>query len=145
MARRGIHLALLAGVFTLWVYGQSGTQSAAPATPEHPTPEHATPDQAAASDPDIPIEDQPTNNPAQDAELIRKIRAALKKDKATARYCFDIQITPYVGKVKLEGAVPTQEIRHEIEQRTRAAVKGMSGLQVKDEIEVQPRNWRAAR
>jgi osmotically-inducible protein OsmY len=132
MAMRGIHLSLLASVFTLCVCGQSGTQSGAPATQEQP----------AAFDPDIPIEDQPTNNPAQDAELIRKIRAALRKDKAIARYCFDIQITPYVGKVKLAGSVPTQDIRHEIERRTRAAV---SGLEVKDEIEVQPRNWRAAR
>jgi osmotically-inducible protein OsmY len=135
MAVRGIHLAVLACILALCAYGQSETQSAAPATPE----------QAAASDPDIPIEDQPTNNPAHDAELIRKIRAALRKDKAISRYCFDIQITPYVGKVKLAGAVPSQEIRHEIEQRTRAAVSGVSGLKVKDEIEVQPRNWRAAR
>jgi osmotically-inducible protein OsmY len=135
MAMRRIHLALLSCVFTLCVCGQSGTQSAAPATQEQP----------AASDPDIPIEDQPTHNPAQDAELIRKIRAALRKDKAIARYCFDIQITPYVGKVKLGGSVPTPEIRHQIEQKTRAAVSGANGLQVKDEIEVQPRNWRAAR
>jgi osmotically-inducible protein OsmY len=142
MAMRGIYLPVLACVFTLCVCGQSGTQSAAPATPEQ-----ATPEQSVAPDPDIPIEDQPTNNPAQDAELIRKIRAALRKDKAIARYCFDIQITPYVGKVKLAGAVPTQEIRHEIEQKARTAVSGVSGLKVKvkDEIEVQPRNWRAAR
>jgi osmotically-inducible protein OsmY len=135
MAMRGIHLAVLACILALGAYGQSETQSAAPATPG----------QSASPDPDIPIEDQPTNNPAQDAELVRKIRAVLRKDKAIARYCFDIQITPYVGKVKLAGAVPTQEIRHEIEQKTRAAVSGINGLKVKDEIEVQPRNWRAAR
>ncbi len=131
---------MLVSLLALCVYGQSETQSAAPATPQQ-----ATLEQAAAPDPDIPIEDQPTNNPKQDAELVRKIRAVLRKDKAIARYCFDIKITPYVGKVKLEGAVPTQEIRHEIEQKTRAAVSGISGLKVKDEIEVQPRNWRAAR
>jgi osmotically-inducible protein OsmY len=135
MAMRGIHLAVLAFILALCASGQSETQRATPATPE----------QSVAPDPDIPIEDQPTNNPAQDAELVHKIRAALRKDKVIARYCFDIQITPYVGKVKLVGAVPTQEIRHEIEQRTRAAVSGVSGLTVKDEIEVQPRNSRAAR
>jgi osmotically-inducible protein OsmY len=140
MAMRGIHLAVLACILDLCASGQSETQSAAPATPEQVRPE-----QVAFPDPDIPIEDQPTNNPAQDAELIRKIRAAMRKDKAIARYCFDIQITPYVGKVKLVGAVPTQEIRHEIEQRARAAVSGVRGLKVKDEIEVQPRNWRATR
>jgi osmotically-inducible protein OsmY len=144
MAMRGIYLPVLACALAwcaaLWGAGQSETQSAAPATPEQ-----ATPEQSVAPDPDIPIEDQPTNNPGQDAELIRKIRAALRKDKAIARYCFDIQITPYVGKVKLAGAVPTREIRHEIEQRARTAVSGVSGLKVKDEIEVQPRNWRAAR
>lgn len=140
MAMRGIDLAVLACGLALCAYGQSETQSAAPATPEQ-----ATAEQSVAPDPDIPIEDQPTNNPAQDAELIRKIRAALRKDKVIARYCFDIHITPYVGKVKLAGAVPSQEIRHEIEQRARAAVSGVSGLKVKDEIEVQPRNWRATR
>jgi osmotically-inducible protein OsmY len=129
---RRIHLAVLACVFGLYARGQSGPQSESTATPEQP----------AVSDPDIPIEDQPTHNPEHDAELIRKIRMALKKDKATARYCYNIQITPYVGKVKLEGAVPTQEIRHQIEQKTRAAV---SGVKVKDEIEVQPRNWKAGR
>jgi osmotically-inducible protein OsmY len=132
---RGFHLALLAALFTICVCGQSGKQSEPRATPE----------QIAASDPDIPIEDQPTNNPAQDAELIRKIRAVLRKDKAVARYCFDIQIAPYVGHVKLSGIVPTQEIRHRIEQKTRGAVSGVKGLQVKDAIEVDPRNWRAAR
>lgn len=131
MAMRRIHLAVLACVCTLCAYGQSEQQSESAATQEQP----------AASDPDIPLEDQPTNNPAHDAEMIRKIRAALKKDKSISRYCYDITITPYVGKVKLEGAVPTQEIRHEIEQKTRAA----SGVKVKDEIEVQPHNWRAAR
>jgi osmotically-inducible protein OsmY len=145
MAMRGIHLAVPACILALCAFGQSGTQSAAPATPEQVAPEQVTPEQTGAPDPDIPIEDQPTNNPAQDAELIRKIRSALRKDKAVARYCFDIQITPYVGKVKLAGAVPTQEIRHEIEQRARTAVSHVSGLKVKDEIEVQPRNWRAAR
>ena len=129
---RGIRLAALAWGFTLCVAGQSGPQSESPATPE----------QQAAPAPDIPIEDQPTNNPEHDAELIRKVRAALRKDKAIARYCFDIQITPYIGKVKLAGAVPTQEIRHQIEQKTRASV---TGVKVKDEIEVQPRNWRAGR
>ena len=128
---RRIHSVMLAFVFALCAYGQSGQQSESAATQEQP----------AASDPDIPIDDQPTNNPEHDAELIRKIRAALHRDKAIARYCYDIQITPYVGKVKLAGAVPTQEIRHMIEQKTRV----VSGVKVKDEIEVQPRTVRAGR
>jgi osmotically-inducible protein OsmY len=128
---RRLHLAVLACVLALGARGQSGPQSESSATSEQP----------AVSDSDIPIEDQPTNNPEHDAELVRKIRAALRKDKTISRYCFDITITPYIGKVKLTGAVPTQEIRHQIEQRTRTA----SGEKVKDEIEVQPRNWRAAR
>lgn len=133
---------MLAGLFTLCVCGQSEKQSESQTTPAQPA---VAREQPAASDPDIPIEDQPTHHPEQDAELVRKIRAVLRKDKTIARYSFDIQITPYVGKVKLAGAVPTQEIRHQIEQKTRAAVSGIDGMKVKDEIEVQPRNWRAAR
>ncbi|HEY1239553.1 MAG TPA: BON domain-containing protein [Bryobacteraceae bacterium] len=109
-----------------------------------PRDPHAVPDPIPVrpADPDTSRPDTPAagTKPANDSDIMRKIRASLRKDPATRESLTGVKVIAHAGSVTLQGTVRSAEIRHSIEQKA-TAVAGPG--KVTDEIDVKgapPRN-----
>jgi hypothetical protein len=76
----------------------------------------------------------PEARPANDSEIMRKIRAALAKDPATRKSLSQVKVIAHAGSVTLQGTVSSAEVRRAIEQKaTTVAAPG----KVTNEINVK--------
>lgn len=103
-----------------------------------PRDPHAVPDPIPVrpANPNASQADTPAAGakPGSDSEIMRKIRASLRKDPATRKSLNQVKVVAHAGSVTLQGTVRSADIRHSIEQKA-TAVAGPG--KVTDEINVQ--------
>ena len=139
-------LVMMLGFFCSWGQPQAAARQQAPPPPApdphenpqvnggDPNPPPVRPDPNAVPNP-VPVRapnldahppDGTARRPATDSEMIRKIRAALLKDKTTARYAGSVRVISHAGSVRLEGKVPA-DVRQTVERKA-TEVAGMGNV-----------------
>lgn len=113
---------------------RTGDSNPAPRDP------HAVPDPVPvrAPNPDAPAADRPSAGAKRptDSEIMRNIRAALRKDPAVSRSLNSVKVIAHAGSVTLQGTAPSAEALHAIEQKA-TTIAGAG--KVTNEIKVQTR------